>query len=101
MPWVNDVRAIIQAWYSGNEVGNAIADVLFGRVNPSGKLPISLPHKIEDIGPAAYNTRSENGKIHYREDLFVGYKNYAVSGVKPLFPFGRVFPPYRKIFPLR
>lgn len=88
MPYVDSAASILQAWYSGNEVGNAIADILFGAVNPSGKLPISFPHKIEDIGPAAYSIRSENSKIHYREDLFVGYKNYAVSGVKPMFPFG-------------
>lgn len=88
-PYVASAAAIVQAWYSGNEVGNAIADVVFGKVNPSGKLPISFPRRIEDIGPAAWNTRSENGKIHYREDLLVGYKWYdAARGTKPLFPFG-------------
>lgn len=90
MPYVDSAAAILQAWYSGNEVGNAIADVVFGKVNPSGKLPISLPRKIEDIGPAAFNIRSENGKIRYAEDLFVGYKNYTRTGVRPLFPFGSV-----------
>ncbi|KAG8948268.1 hypothetical protein FRC04_009906 [Tulasnella sp. 424] len=88
IPYVDSAAAILQAWYSGNEVGNAIADVVFGKVNPSGKLPISLPRRIEDIGPAAFNIRSENGKILYAEDLFVGYKNYTRTGVKPLFPFG-------------
>ncbi|KAG8893055.1 hypothetical protein FRC00_011146 [Tulasnella sp. 408] len=88
MPYVDSAAAILQAWYSGNEVGNAIADVVFGKVNPSGKLPISLPRRIEDIGPAAFNIRSENGKIRYAEDLFVGYKNYTRTGVRPLFPFG-------------
>lgn len=90
IPYVDKAAAILQAWYSGNEVGNAIADVVFGEVNPSGKLPISLPRRIEDIGPAAFNVRSENGKIRYAEDLFVGYKNYTRTGVKPLFPFGSV-----------
>lgn len=90
MPYVDSAAAILQAWYSGNEVGNAIADVVFGKVNPSGKLPISLSRRIEDIGPAAFNIRSENGKIRYAEDLFVGYKNYTRTGVSPLFPFGSV-----------
>ncbi|KAG9001689.1 hypothetical protein FRB90_011559, partial [Tulasnella sp. 427] len=88
MPYVDKAAAILQAWYSGNEVGSAIADIVFGRVNPSGKLPITIPRRIEDIGPAAFNIKSENGKIRYAEDLFVGYRHYTRSGVKPLFPFG-------------
>ncbi|OBZ75489.1 putative beta-glucosidase K [Grifola frondosa] len=87
MPWVNDVNGLIQAWYSGNEGGNALADVIYGRVNPSGRLPLTLPVREQDI-PAYLNTRSENGKIHYREDLFVGYKFYQARGIAPLFPFG-------------
>ena len=90
MPWVNDVAAIVQAWYQGNEAGNALADVLFGKVNPSGKLPVSFPVTEADI-PSWPNVRSENGKIHYREDLFVGYKGYQVKGVVPLFPFGYAY----------
>ena len=89
MPWVDAVGGIVQAWYSGNEVGNALADVLFGTINPSGKLPLTLPVRIQDI-PAYPNFRSENAQIHYREDLFVGYKGYQVMDVKPLFPFGYV-----------
>ena len=87
MPWVNDVNAIVQAWYSGNEVGNALADVIYGYVNPSGRLPLTLPVREQDI-PAYLNSHCENGKIHYREDLFVGYKWYQARGIKPLFPFG-------------
>ncbi|GJE97941.1 glycoside hydrolase family 3 protein [Phanerochaete sordida] len=87
MPWVNDVRAIIQAWYSGNEVGNALSDVVYGRVNPSGRLPLTLPVRVQDT-PAYLCSRSENGQIHYREDLFVGYKWYQARDIKPLFPFG-------------
>ncbi|PIL30463.1 hypothetical protein GSI_07162 [Ganoderma sinense ZZ0214-1] len=87
MPWVNEVNGIIQAWYSGNEVGNAISDIVYGKVNPSGRLPLTLPERIQDI-PAYPNFKSENGKIHYREDLFVGYKGYEAKGIKPLFPFG-------------
>ncbi|KZV61870.1 glycoside hydrolase family 3 protein [Peniophora sp. CONT] len=87
MPWVHDVAAVVQSWYQGNEAGNALADVLFGKVNPSGKLPVSFPVTEADI-PSWPNVRSENGKIHYREDLFVGYKGYQMKGVAPLFPFG-------------
>ncbi|KAF8061039.1 glycoside hydrolase family 3 protein [Lyophyllum atratum] len=87
MPWVDSVAGIVQAWYLGNEAGNAIADVLYGVVNPAGRLPLTLPVHAEDI-PAHLNDRSENGKIHYREDLFVGYKYYQARNVKPLFPFG-------------
>ncbi|KAI0262966.1 glycoside hydrolase family 3 protein [Gloeopeniophorella convolvens] len=87
MPWVNSAAAIVQAWYQGNEVGNAIADVLFGKVNPSGRLPLTFPVRIEDV-PAYPNLYSEHGQIHYREDLFVGYKHYQVRDIHPLFPFG-------------
>ncbi|KIJ67697.1 glycoside hydrolase family 3 protein [Hydnomerulius pinastri MD-312] len=87
MPWVDDVNGILQAWYSGNELGNALSDILFGTVNPSGRLSLTLPVKEQDI-PAYPNLRSENGQIHYREDLFVGYKSYLLKNIKPLFPFG-------------
>ncbi|KAG6910876.1 hypothetical protein DXG01_006559 [Tephrocybe rancida] len=87
MPWVDSVAGVLQAWYLGNESGNAIADVLYGNVNPGGRLPLTLPVCAEDI-PAHLNDRSEHGKIHYREDLFVGYKHYQARNVKPLFPFG-------------
>ncbi|CUA74978.1 beta-glucosidase [Rhizoctonia solani] len=87
MPWVNDVAGVVQSWYLGNEAGNAIADILFGKVNPSGRLPISLPKREEDI-PAYLNFGSEMGKVHYREDVFVGYKYYQAHKVAPLFPFG-------------
>lgn len=62
MPWVNEVHGLLQTWYSGNEAGNAIADVLFGKTNPSGRLPLTFPARIEDV-PAYLNHRSENGKI--------------------------------------
>ena len=87
MPWVDAVPAIVHTWYLGNEVGNALADVLFGNVNPSGRLSLSFPAREQD-NPAYLSTKSEYGKIHYREDLFVGYKWYQARGVKPLFPFG-------------
>jgi len=87
MPWVNDVNGLVQAWYSGNEVGNALSDVVYGKINPSGRLSLSLPVRVQDI-PAYPNLRSEHGKIHYQEDLFVGYKFYQAKGIAPLFPFG-------------
>ncbi|KZT28632.1 glycoside hydrolase family 3 protein [Neolentinus lepideus HHB14362 ss-1] len=87
MPWISAVSGLVQTWYSGNEVGNALADVLYGNVNPSGRLTVTLPSRYEDI-PAYPNLFSEDGRIHYREDLFVGYKYFDAKGVKPLFPFG-------------
>lgn len=87
MPWASEVAGIVQAWYSGNEVGNAIADIIYGRINPTGRLPLTLPVRLEDT-PAFESIRSEFGKIHYREDLFVGYKHYLARGIAPLFPFG-------------
>lgn len=87
MPWADTVRGLIQAWYLGNEVGNAIADIIFGTVNPSGCLPLTYPKKLEDV-PAFPDLFSENGRIHYREDLFVGYKFYQHRKIQPLFPFG-------------
>ncbi|KAJ7632378.1 glycoside hydrolase family 3 protein [Roridomyces roridus] len=87
MPWIAAVNSVMQTWYLGNEVGNAIGDIVWGKVNPSGKLPLTFPVCIEDT-PAFLNQLSENGKIHYREDLFVGYKHYHARNVKPLFEFG-------------
>lgn len=62
MPWVGSVSGIMQAWYSGNEVGNALSDVIFGRINPSGRLPLTLPVRIQDT-PSYLNDKCENGKI--------------------------------------
>ncbi|KAJ6546416.1 beta-glucosidase, partial [Mycena vulgaris] len=87
MPWVGEVRSVIQAWYLGNEVGHAIGDIIWGKVNPGGRLPLTFPVRIEDT-PAFLSSQSENGKIHYREDLFVGYKHYHARGIQPLFEFG-------------
>ncbi len=89
MPWADKVGGLFQSWYSGNEVGNAIADIIFGKVNPSGRLPLTLPVRLEDI-PSFLNRHSEYGKIYYREDLYVGYKHYQAVGVQAQFPFGYV-----------
>jgi beta-glucosidase len=87
MPWVNDVAALLQAWYPGQECGNAIADVIFGDVSPSGKLPQSFPMRLQD-NPAHLNYPGEHGRVRYGEGIFVGYRYYEKKGIAPLFPFG-------------
>ena len=87
MDWLDKVPAVIQAWYPGQEAGNAIADVLFGDVNPSGKLPTTLPRRLQD-NPAYINYPGENGKVYYGEGIFVGYRYYDKKELAPLFPFG-------------
>lgn len=87
MPWAPLASAIVQAWYGGNETGNAIADVLFGNVNPSGKLPLTFPVRNED-NPAFLNYRSDRGRTLYGEDVYVGYRFYEKTKKEPLFPFG-------------
>jgi beta-glucosidase len=87
MPWFEQVAAVMQAWYPGQECGNAIADVLFGDVVPSGKLPQTFPVRLEDT-PAYLNFPGENGKVYYGEGLFVGYRYYDKKRIAPLFPFG-------------
>ncbi|NJN94281.1 MAG: beta-glucosidase [Anaerolineales bacterium] len=87
MPWLDQVAGVMQAWYPGQECGNAIADVLFGEVNPSGKLPQTFPVRLED-NPAFINYPGENGRVRYGEGIFVGYRYYDKKRVEPLFPFG-------------
>ncbi|MFN8497121.1 MAG: glycoside hydrolase family 3 C-terminal domain-containing protein [Anaerolineae bacterium] len=87
MRWLAGVRGVLQTWYLGQETGNAVADVLFGDVNPSGKLPTTFPIRLEDT-PAYINYPGENGKVFYGEGLFVGYRYYDKKDVAPLFPFG-------------
>jgi beta-glucosidase len=89
MPWVDKVPAILEAWYPGEEDGNAVAAVLFGDVNPSGKLPLTFPKELADL-PA--NTPEQypgvDGEVHYSEGIFVGYRHYDAKQIAPLFPFG-------------
>ncbi|KAK7040389.1 hypothetical protein VNI00_009866 [Paramarasmius palmivorus] len=87
MPWVDNVPTIVHAWYLGNATGDAIADVLFGKFNPSAKLSITFPKRIEDL-PSHGHFHSENGKVRYAEDLYVGYKHYHHRGIDPMFAFG-------------
>lgn len=87
MPWADQSKAIVQAWYGGNETGNGIADVLFGDVNPSGKLSVSFPQRLSD-NPAFLNWGSERGRVLYGEDVYVGYRYYDTTDRPALFPFG-------------
>lgn len=87
MPWIEKVPAVIQLWYNSQEQGNALADILFGDENPSGKLPITFPVRLQD-NPAYINYPGENGKVQYGEGIFVGYRYYDRKEVVPLFPFG-------------
>lgn len=87
MPWIDQVAAVVQAWYPGQECGNAIADVLFGDITPSGKLPQTFPVRVED-NPAYINFPGENGEVRYGEGLFVGYRYYEKKRIAPRFPFG-------------
>jgi beta-glucosidase len=88
-PWLAKTPAVLQAWYAGMEGGNAIAAVLFGDVNPSGRLPMTFPRRLAD-SPAhalgAYPGR--NGTVRYEEGLLVGYRWFDGKGIDPLFPFG-------------
>lgn len=94
MPWVDLVPAIVQAWYLGSETGNALADVMSGKVNPSGKLPFTFPVALED-GPITTEEQypgipGEDGidQVYYTEGIYVGYRWYEAKGIKPLFAFG-------------
>ncbi|KAI9371250.1 glycosyl hydrolase family 3 N terminal domain-containing protein [Aspergillus egyptiacus] len=87
MPWAHKAKSILQAWFGGNECGNAIADILYGNVNPSAKLPLSFPVRLQD-NPSYLNFRSERGRVLYGEDIYVGYRYYEKVQLAPLFPFG-------------
>ncbi|KAI1870914.1 hypothetical protein JX265_005954 [Neoarthrinium moseri] len=87
MPWADKVPTILQAWYQGQEAGNALADVLFGFKNPSGKLPCTFPRRIEDT-PAYHNWPGENLRVLYGEGLYIGYRHYDRAQIAPLFAFG-------------
>lgn len=87
MPWINEVNAVLEAYYPGQEGGNAITNVLFGKVNPSGKLPETFPVKVTD-NPAFGNYPGEKNVVNYAEGISVGYRHYDTRNIEPLFPFG-------------
>lgn len=86
-PWINGVAAVIEGWMMGQAGGVAIADVLFGKVNPCGKLAETFPKKLVDT-PAYLNWPGGAGKVHYGEGLFIGYRYYDAKQVPVQFPFG-------------
>ena len=96
MPWIEEVPAILQAWFLGSEAGNAIASILLGEVNPSGKLPFTFPASLKDVGahklgeyPGVLRTDGSNILDEkYNEGLYVGYRWADKEKTKPLFPFG-------------
>ena len=91
--WINDVEAIIMCWYGGMEAGHAIANVLFGNADPSGRLPLTFPRKLEDspahsTGSSRNYPGNEEKKVFYEEGIFVGYRWFDDRDIEPLFPFG-------------
>jgi beta-glucosidase len=90
MPWVRDVRAILDMWYPGQEGGRATADLLVGRAVPGGKLPVTFPARESDAPTATSPLRypGVNGQEYYSEGIFVGYRWYDQQRIAPLFPFG-------------
>ena len=91
MPWIDKAPAVIEAWYPGQEAGNAIADVLFGDAEPGGRLAQTFPSRWQDNptytkDPEIYP--GTNGKVRYDEGVFIGYRHYEAKGITPLFPFG-------------
>ncbi len=91
-PWLEKVPVVVQAWYAGMEGGHAIASLLFGDTNPSGRLPCTFPRRLEDTAPHASGLArhypGEAGTVHYDEGLFIGYRWNDAKAVEPLFPFG-------------
>ncbi|KAI4853970.1 family 3 glycoside hydrolase [Aureobasidium sp. EXF-8845] len=89
MPWLPEVKALVQTWFPGQEAGNAIVDILTGAVNPSGRLPVTFPRRLEDT-PAYGNFPGDIDRLEvsYTEGSFIGYRHYDHSPETVLFPFG-------------
>jgi len=85
--WLDATPALLDMWYGGQEGGKALAAILFGDANPSGKLPVSLPKRFED-SPAFGNYPGENLRVDYSEGIYVGYRYFDTKNVEPAFPFG-------------
>ncbi|CAE6722220.1 beta-glucosidase family protein [Paraburkholderia nemoris] len=86
MPWAGNVHAVLEAWYPGVQGGQAIADLLFGDVNPSGKLPITFPQQDADLPQPVISATDMS--VNYSEGLLMGYRWYDAKQIQPLFPFG-------------
>jgi beta-glucosidase len=87
MPWADDVGAIVQLWFGGQEMSSALADVLTGDATPGGRLPTSIPFRLED-NPSFGNFPGESSEVRYGEGLLVGYRWYDTRGIAPRYPFG-------------
>jgi beta-glucosidase len=85
--WIDQTPALLDMWYGGQEGGHALAAILFGDANPSGKLPVTLPKRYED-NPAAANYPGKDLEVNYAEGIYVGYRYYDTKNVEPQFPFG-------------
>ncbi|MFZ3590060.1 glycoside hydrolase family 3 C-terminal domain-containing protein [Bacillus sp. DJP31] len=87
MPWINKVKGLLEGYLGGQATGGAIADLLFGETNPSGKLAETFPKALQD-NPSYLFFPGEEDRVEYREGIFVGYRYYDTKNVEPLFPFG-------------
>ncbi len=87
MPWVDQVGAVIQAWYGGQEIGHAVADALVGNADPGGRLPVTFPSHSHQH-PGLLNYPGEAGRVLYGEGVYVGYRGFDRMGIDPAFPFG-------------
>ncbi|MBY5991379.1 beta-glucosidase H [Ferrimonas balearica] len=87
MPWADQAKALLWGGYGGMEGGHAYAEVLLGQVNPSGKMPITLPRRLEDTAPIALDDYNATDSL-YKEGVFIGYRWFEQQGIAPLFPFG-------------
>ena len=91
MPWLDKIKGLLHCWYLGSMGGDALAGVLSGKVNPSGKLPVTFAKKLEDYPYYAYGKKAypgENKQVYYSEDIYIGYRHFDTRKVKPQFPFG-------------
>ncbi|CEP78340.1 glycoside hydrolase family 3 C-terminal domain-containing protein [Defluviitoga tunisiensis] len=87
IPWIDKVKGLLESYLGGQAGGGAVADILFGEVNPSGKLAETFPKKLSH-NPSYLNFPGEGNKVEYREGVFVGYRYYDKKEIEPLFPFG-------------
>lgn len=89
MPWIEKVDGVVQTWFLGSQAGNAIADIVLGKVNPSGKLPFTFPVKLEDNAAHALKAYHKDSlSVEYKESIYVGYRWAEKQNIKPLFAFG-------------
>ncbi len=87
LPWIDEARAVLQIWFGGQEMAPALADMIFGRAEPGGRLPMTFPQRLEH-NPSYGNFPAENGTVRYGEGLLMGYRWYDTKHIDPLFAFG-------------